>query len=334
MSIDPSGIPLKTKTSPGKRGVDAAPGTPGISNHSSPARAHSALSSPSTGHSRSPFLRRESMPRFPKGFDPNVRRPSLTPSVLSGQSVSPVGSVRGILKHVGEGALDSDSDEDSVGSIPQESGDSEEESGLQPLVSPYLQPRVNPTHPSPLSRVATQEDTDKEEDADEEDSPSPASTDTEESGSEGPRARPSKTRSRSSTLASLPAHARRRSLVKQESSGSMRTVTAMEGSVQDLRELGGGLQREDTVRDLRQGSSRPASTAHVRHKSEALSVLVLDPEDGGGEDGSEAESRVGRHLTEHRRRAVVEEEARIRELGWQALRDAIEQLADEVRTPL
>jgi WD repeat-containing protein 24 len=67
----------------------------------------------------------------------------------------------GSHRHVGEGALD-DSDSSETDRAVREAGEggegsSDEESGLNPLISPYLSARVVvPATPSPLSHVAVQ----------------------------------------------------------------------------------------------------------------------------------------------------------------------------------
>jgi hypothetical protein len=276
------------------------------------------------------------------------RRPSV--STHSAHSTSPgeKGAVNSSLRHVGEGALD-DSDSSSAsgsgdGDDSSEAGSSDEESNLQPLISPGLPPIRSIPTPSPLSRVAGQqqwtedesETRENENDDDEASSPSPRSTDTESTGSNSPRRRPKSnskaskrhstrimTRSRSSTVASLAAPPIR-TLAHQDSFGSIRTVTAGEVSFRDheaeLHEHGYGLKHEETHRNMR--------ATHDRQKSQAVSEFVLDPPDLGhvvAEDLTDPEK-----MTDRRIEMVRLDETRFRDLAWDALREALEAFADAV----
>ncbi|KAG6810839.1 hypothetical protein H0H92_010103, partial [Tricholoma furcatifolium] len=329
----PAATPLSTSTSASRKI------TPVSSNASSPRQLPTAL--PSTTPRRPSFFsgprnsdsdlsRRSSLSMF--------RRPSI--SVPGSHSLSPADKTS--LRHVGEGALDdsdSSSEEGSEGeSITHQSSD--EEAGLRPLISPgpLLPPRIAPA-PSPLSRVAGQnqwtedeeEKRNKRDDDDDSSSPSPRSTDTDSPGpssllhrrkssksaSRSARRRSSlrKSRSRSSTVASLAAP-QPRPLVRQDSQSSILTVLAGEGP----QEGGGGLRHEETLRDLR-------AVPQDLQKSVVMSELAIDtpsPPIVTDENGIDPEDMTDRHV-----KLVSDDENVFRSLAWAALRDALENLAEE-----
>ncbi|OJT12907.1 hypothetical protein TRAPUB_10538 [Trametes pubescens] len=156
----------------------------------------------------------------------------------------------------------------------------------------------------------------------------------------------STTRSRSSTVASLavattasasttiPAPppspqmpSRRRSVARQESTSTIRTVTVEVGPA---GRADGGLWRDETVRDLSGG--RAASIRHARARSEARSDLLLDPERmGTGEVGAGMQTprSSGRTSSDQTKAAVREAEERMRQLGWETVRERFEQYADQ-----
>jgi WD repeat-containing protein 24 len=362
--------------------------SPGMRTVNSPLRTPSALSSPSPTSIRSPMLRRESHSarQFPRGFDPAARRPSLTPSRFSGhggQSVSPSESTRESLRHVGEGALSSDSDEDEESGSGGDAGDEwasgegedaeekseEEENGLQPLISPLtsprLYPRAAPPNPSPLSRQANSDDEEEEEN-----SPSPASTESEEHGSDsaprltmdnirppisrsrsGSKAkRPGKSRSRSSTLASLPAQARLplqpKALARNDSSSSMQTVIAANTDLpigdQRARASLGHRKVEIATGDMHlyDGWKNRKSSSHTQHRSGTLSSIDLSENAADNQDANTPEAKTSldagpvRELTEVRKREVIREERRMRDMVWATLRDVLEDMANQVRWPI
>ncbi|KAF7305081.1 WD-REPEATS-REGION domain-containing protein [Mycena kentingensis (nom. inval.)] len=206
------------------------------------------------------------------------------------------------------------------------------------------------SHPSPLSKIAeltwSGRDEDAEEDegnaeadqADDDASPSPDSADTDKSandnsnrfksplgrhrkskssGSASSRRRSvarMKTRSRSSTLASLAAPVLSRTLVHQSSQSSIVTVTAAETSFQDSPS--NALKAEETIRDLRAPPRAVADT------------LVL--EDRLGKERSvEALPLDDAKLTERRMEFVHAEEATMHAITWEVLRDMVECFADE-----
>lgn len=337
-SLDPRILPARSTSSTSRKM------TPASSNSSSPRQVPVSLP---------PITPRR--PSFMSGrevIDPELaRRASLSlyrrPSVSahSAHSTSPGEKTAGSLRHVGEGALD---DSDSSSASGSDDGDdfrgahsSDEETNLRPLISPVLPPMRSAPTPSPLSRVAGQQqwtedegETLENEDEDEVSSPSPRSTDTESSGSNSPRRRPKsnskaskrhstwiKTRSRSSTVASLAAPPIR-TLPRQGSFSSIRTVTAGEVSFRDheAEPHEHGLKIEETLRDVR--------ATHDRHASQAISEFTLDPTDTKdivGEKPVDLEK-----MTDRRIEMVRLDEMRFRELAWDALREALETFADAV----
>lgn len=267
-------------------------------------------------------------------------------------SVSPVekiggGGGGGSLRHVGEGALD---DSDSSSGSGKADGkdatgdDRESNDGERSLPSSGIAPTRTIPAPSPLSRVAgrqhwTGDEEDEEQEYNDEDdaSPSPGSTDTDStSSSSPPRRRKSsssnnsktrrqvkriKSRSRSSTVALLAAPSPPR-LTHQYSSSSIRTVTAGE---RELERDEHGLKGEGTFRDLR-GGMRP----HARSEAGLDSVMGH----GNGVEGAEGagmEDADAGNLTDRLLEVVRVDEKRFRELAWDALREALEEFADEVR---
>ena len=263
----------------------------------------------------------------------SYRRPSSSflssPSIRSIHSDSPGDSARGTpsLKHVGEGALDdsdsSESEEDSALVIASRSDSGDEEAPLTHPVYTPLRPGIA-VHPSPLAhqQVWTEDEGDNDEE-----SPSPGSS--SDSDGRGPPRRPklkrsrtkssarSQTRSRSSTVASLAVNASSTKLVRKASSASVRTVVACHAADQDDGGLPGpnATKPEKAVRPIH---NRTRSTTFADEVKIGLSrVLAEDNVDGGGEP---AECSV----------SVREAEARFRELGWSALREVVDDLADQV----
>ena len=231
--------------------------------------------------------------------------------------------------------------------------------------SPYHH-RTTTAHPSPLSRLAvTGQQTWTEDEKDDDDSPSPASTsagssDEDESDNDhasgsrsSSRRRPSavrmkrhssarsKTRSRSSTVASLiappPPPSSLRRVVKQESQSSIRTVTAGESTpAGTLSRADGVLRRDDTIRDLSGGKAASvrasSSSLHQRAKSEALSSdFMFDGERNDGTGGPQTPLSGARTQSDRARTAIREAEDRLRQLAWDAMREQFERYADEVR---
>lgn len=321
--------------------------TPTSSTSSSPRHLPISLP-PGTPLKSYPFGRRESADSGVFTNSALLRRPSLPVPPL--QSSSPVDRSTPSLRHVGEGVLD---DSDSSGSEEEEAGEgeetanansSDEELDLRPLTSPVLTaPRMIPAGPSPLSRIAshqvwTEDEDDPARDDDDASSPSPQSTETESnsSGSPDTRFRSAKarhksstqmrTRSRSSTVASLAAP-QVRPLTHHQSHSSIRTVTAAETSL-----------NPDDNQDVEVPSThqhpQAAQSGHSRQKSQAISELALINSKPTPVIPNELvpEQRLDEtHLTERRIDIIQMEERKFRDTTLDALRDALEEFADEVR---
>ncbi|KAK7044083.1 SEA (Seh1-associated) complex subunit [Paramarasmius palmivorus] len=241
----------------------------------------------------------------------------------------------------------------------------EEPTALKPLISPALGPlRVSHPSPLSRVVVGQQRWTEDEDEIDDKDvgedeSPSPRSTDSEMEHAQkgaskvttGPSLRrkrtrsvrrPStrrrnsssttaasafklKTRSRSSTLASVQTIASRKSsaksLLRHESFVSIRTVTAS-GDI-SLRELDDqsstrNVRAEDTIKDLR------PTIHHNRDKSLAISELVLDSH-------AVQKNSVTKNISLTKRDpvSIAAEEQQYREMAWKSLREALEEFADD-----
>ncbi|KAH8107815.1 hypothetical protein BXZ70DRAFT_912770 [Cristinia sonorae] len=236
---------------------------------------------------------------------------------------------------------------------------------------------IHPT-PSPLSRVAGQqtwdEDEDERGDDDDDDSPSPASSSESESdyspnentssrrssksksSRRGPRS--NKTRSRSSTVASLAGDAhfptqanllalRVPKLTKQESHSSIRTVTAVSSPHPDNESQKGfmhGLTRDDTIRDLASHNAsvshddalsykQPSSfrQAHKRVRSSLSTEFFIDRDviTPSAVSNDEDVPEVGTPPTMYEEEQAKHLESRMRDAGWDALRETFEIYADE-----
>ncbi|KAL0060378.1 SEA (Seh1-associated) complex subunit [Marasmius tenuissimus] len=292
-----------------------------------------------TGIRPPPISRRPSAPRRPSS---------------STHSASPSTSS---LRHVGEGALDdsdSDSGSGSGGEFGCEEGsvgesvvhEEEEPIMLRPLISPALAP-IRVSHPSPLSRVTSQQwsqvedggGTDGKDDAEDEASPSPRSTDSEgDPASKWKRSASSrrsssariKTRSRSSTMVSVQTMTSKkstRSILRHDSSTSIKTVTALTADMMREPEdqlAGARLKSDETTQELR--SAKPK---HNREKSLAISELVLNGEEESRAQKAKVESRES-SLSHRQQLSILEEEERYREIVWSSLRESIDVFADEV----
>jgi WD repeat-containing protein 24 len=284
--------------------------------------------------------------------------------MLSVHSDSPNNSPKchGSHRHVGEGALD-DSDSSESNHAVREAGEggeasSDEESGLMPLISPYLSARVVvPATPSPLSHVAVQRQwTEDEEEGygdGDEASPSPGSTDTDSSsssssgsdGGEGSvrrkkkslslsrRTSRSKSHSRSLTVASLAVSSmlqqvRKLPLVHHESKGSIRTVSGGDPE-QDVR--------EESVVDM--AATAAAAGKHDKqfspesrktHRSHAVSMeLVVNAAVEEVEPKVVESPKRGERMSDKRRLRIVAEEAKFRQMGWDTLRDMFGRFSDK-----
>ncbi|KAK2464502.1 hypothetical protein APHAL10511_003481 [Amanita phalloides] len=336
------------KTSPGHGSVGSAENSKyvlnrnssrSVSRHLTP--ASSASSSPHHGLVHLPpitprrpsFLGQRATADHPSsGRHPSAyRRPSIVASILHASTslaVDKDGKTPSTSSHrlVGEGALD-DSDSSSgndsdIGSAGTAGNWSDDEANLRPpLMSPTLFSQQR-TAPSPLSRVAgrhrwTDEDGDVNDD--EVTSASPQSTDSDVD--DGPIAslrRPSstgrkmsgryKSRSRSSTVASLAAATAESMLTRQDSVSSIRTVVAGDVTYGDGDGL--SLKPEETMHDL---NSRVVETTGAIAMEIVQPDVVPNPE----------------YFTERRIELVQADEKRLKDIGWKAVRQAVETLAEQ-----
>ncbi|KAG2139627.1 uncharacterized protein EDB93DRAFT_1298463, partial [Suillus bovinus] len=263
----------------------------------------------------------------------HVRRPSVYNRASAAYSESPstpsISASDRSLRHVGDGALDdSDSSDGSencaVVSADAQDSHSENERDVPPdiprqsimLKSRSLSMgRTGPAQPSPLSRLAGQRSMEDEDDGnkeheDDEASPSPGSTDTDGEGHtsvartryrKNSTAKRLKGRTRGDTVAALAARlpsptqpaSDSSHLVKQGSQSSIRTVTV--GSVREQEQ----------------------NTGLIHHHEDASQV-----------DMESDDCQALHDMTESRRRAVMQEEAQLREAAWHALREAVEEFAE------
>lgn len=257
---------------------------------------------------------------------PMIRRFSV--SSPSTHSSSPVDKSFN-LRQIGEGALDDSDSSGSSGDRLVNSGD-EELDNVRAQSSSILMPGIDLS--SPLSPPS-----EEDRDDDEASSPSPKSTDTESEGSPSIRKRSKssrrsatrlKARSRSSTVASLAASPFPRSLVKQESHSSIKTVLAGEISFSEPGQVN-SLKSEDTLRDIQNHSAPPIlRPSHNRQKSLALSELAPEIRQ---DDQPKKPPPVDSSRTTDRRPSIVRaEEQKFRDICWDALREALELFADEV----
>ena len=143
-----------------------------------------------------------------------------------------------------------------------------------------------------------------------------------------------KRRSRSSTIASL---AVPRSLSHHDSHSSIRTVTAAGGETTSMRSVGGKDDKDSKAETgsttLHQGST----AASVRPKSSIMSELVLNAAAakavaaaGKGVELADQVSPERTQMTERRIESIRIEDRRFKETTLAALKDALEEFADEV----
>ncbi|CCL98560.1 uncharacterized protein FIBRA_00560 [Fibroporia radiculosa] len=356
LSYDVDSLMKMKDRSPGSlsKGSDEHPGlnhspqriTPASSTTSSPRRSTSSLSQPTAR-----LARRESnvgfLPPMRQRLSSSYRRTSFTtPSIKSAYSDSPSDSIRSQIsyKHTGEGALsDSDSSEgedpDISIEITKSDSEGEEASRSSSLTSyPPSRNNNNTAHPSPLSQEVGQQSW-TEDERDDEDSPSPASTSESESSDDAsqmralsrPVKRPSmrsRTRSRSSTVASLAVTSSHRNLVRQLSSSSIRTVTAVNVPSTDCDDQ--GHQKDDGVHGFRECSqSRRPALRHQRMGSAALSgEFFLDSDNHASKNAAASLQSI--MMDDEIEKTFREAEKRFRELGWEALIEAFESFIEQV----
>ena len=299
----------------------------------------------------------------------HARRPSMyNRGMTSAQSQNQSPSVASVsdrsLRNVGEGALD---DSDSSDGAASESVADSHASEMDHVEMAPVVPRrrmskarsmsagragAGPAHPSPLSQLAGQQQwiedeeregllgtgpgagTKKRRVEEDEASPSPGSSDTDgepSADSEGEvrqravtmksrsrsrknssaHARWLKSRSRSSTVASLAAP-----LVSPARSSASRPPT------DSPKPLNGAIGRTGS-----QSSVETVIAASVREQGDEVALVDSGKDLGDRGPASWAE------MSHRRKVAVVEEEHQLREAGWRALREALEESADEVGHP-
>ena len=335
------------KTSPGRGSVGSTDSSkyPPKRNSSRPTSRHltpvsSASSSPRHGPAHLPPItpRRGSFLGQRPATDQSSlgRRPSTyrRPSVV-GASASPAADKDSktpstpSLHLVGAGPLDdsdsSSGNESDVGSVGTAGHWSDEDANLRPaLITPTFISQQRITAPSPLSRVlGRHKKTDEDGDLNDDDgtSASPQSTDSDSDGPIASLRRQSsgrkvsgryKSRSRSSTVASLAAPLAPM-LSRQDSASSIRTVVA--GDVTHVDENGGTLKAEETIRDL---------TSRAPETTPAAAAEYVQPDVAPNLE----------HFTERRIELVQAEEKRFKDIGWKALRQALETLVEQVSNSL
>lgn len=281
----------------------------------------------------------------------HARHPSIYSRVAS-QSESPIASDRS-LRHVGEGALD---DSDSSDAESEESH-LEEHVELAHKLGKLRSMSVGrgPAHPSPLSRLAGQQQWTEEEEEEvrrapklrsasrvhaphaEEDeaSPSPLSTDTDGEQSDNSEGEDrhrvmaksrSITRSRSRKSSGANANARR---LKSRSRSS--TVASLAAPVlspprssRSVPPIGSPKLSHIVVPMGSPSSVETVIAASIREQEVALD----DAAKFRMEPASWAE------MSQRRKVDVVEEEHQLREVGWRALQEALEEYADQVCFPV
>lgn len=330
--------------------------TPASSASASPRNTHITL--PPISPRRASFFRRDSGDRIS-----TIRRPSLAVSLgapvsLNNSSGSPGDKSSPSLRHVGEGVLDDDSD--SGGSERDGEGEGLHSTDDEPASKTRESPGFGrgilwPSEPSSPSQITRGQPwrsgsgsrkEDNGDDADEDTSPSPQSTSDPETGSQGfvlrrksnasqsrsrvrkaSNGKISKTRSRSSTVASLaaPVLPRPKLLAHQDSHSSIRTVTAAETSVLDPSseagkpwQNGAGVEQDNRLGHTRQ---RSVPVSEFMFNS---SAKLLNLNDHCVEFAPESS------VTERRIEIVRAEDKRYREVTLAELKKALEEYSEEV----
>jgi hypothetical protein len=246
--------------------------------------------------SSTPVRERPPLFRYPTEFDPNARRPSLTPSMLSSVSFGSPGSVdrpnSSTLKHrVGEGALDSSSDEEDGAAEAGDEHDDEDDDDDDPSTPARTPLRSKPNAFSYLSRHSRTSRGDGS--SSDEVAPLPSSFQRKSS------LRRKKGRRESfgeNTFLGIPASR----LAHQVSTSSINTVIAV---------------------------NRTASS-----RSRSVNVS-MDPrgDEASDADGSAVDDAF-MHFTRARQEVIAAEDRKLREMGWSSLKEDLESLAEEVRS--
>ncbi|KAG1810953.1 uncharacterized protein BJ212DRAFT_1526217 [Suillus subaureus] len=280
----------------------------------------------------------------------HARRPSVYNRASAAHSESPSTPSISVsdrsLRHVGEGALDdSDSSDGSencvVVSADAQDSHSENERDVPPdirrpimLKSRSLSMgRTGPAHPSPLSRLAGQRWTEDEDDGgkeheDNEASPSPGSTDTDGEGHSGRDSecstRPQKVRVKAASVTKT--RLRKNSTAKRlKSRTRSATVAVLAASLPSPAQSAS--ESSHLVKQASHSSIRTVTAGSVREQEQSTGLIHHD-EDASRADAESDDYQAWRGMTESRRRAVMEEEAQLREAAWHALREAVEEFAE------
>ncbi|KAH8825127.1 hypothetical protein DL96DRAFT_1670347 [Flagelloscypha sp. PMI_526] len=234
------------------------------------------------------------------------------------------------------------------------SSDDDHEPNLHPLVSPALGPiRVGSAHPSPLSRLASSASNSstaaqqwtEDEDSSSED-PSPQSTETDSDGSSSPKRAKSgsrsrkpirlRNRSRSSTIASLAAFPKAKTLVQKASESSIRTVTAVDTSFKAGD--GHGIDREETMKEPPNSAAtavvssqlwRPGGSWQRSHAGVNTSLRrnTQERHPQPHRNPSDSDNRLTSSSREPK--TILEDEKNNRDIVFQGLETAMERFLDE-----
>ena len=353
--------PQPTKPPPNSRNLTPASSASSSPRHApvslppTPALPPTTMMTPTTVAQRRPAIMVSTAP----GVHAHARLPPVyNRSMTTAQSESPsAASVSDrSLRNAGEGALD---DSDSSDGAASESVADSHASGMDHVeVAPVLPKsgvsrakarsmsagRAGPAHPSPLSQLAGQqqwvEDEEKEGTGtgtctrhaeEDEASPSPGSSDTDgerSADSDGEVRQRAVTMKRTRSRKNSSAHAR---WLRSRSQSA--TVASLAASMVSPARSSPSRPPTDSPKPLygvigRSGSQSSFETviaASVREQGDEA-ALVDSGKDLVGDRGPACWAEMS-----HRRKvAVVEEERQLREAGWRALREALEEFADEV----
>ncbi|KAI0819575.1 hypothetical protein BC628DRAFT_1491791 [Trametes gibbosa] len=129
----------------------------------------------------------------------------------------------------------------------------------------------------------------------------------------------------------------RRLVARQESTSSVRTVTTDVplGAMFSRADVGGALRKEETVRDLsrgRPGSIRVSSShRNARTRSEAFSADLMPNSSRAGSFVASVQTPLhnARTSSDQTKAAIREAEDRLRQLGWETMRERFEKYADQ-----
>lgn len=268
--------------------------------------------------SSTPLRERPPMFRVPTGFDPNARRPSLTPSLLSVTSPgSRSPSERAISSsyqlRVGEGALDGSSDEEDA-EAAEEAGDERDEGedddyeSITPMRTPL---RARPSPFSQLTRQSWVASANPNGSSSDEASfvpPQPVAFQRRSSLRKKKERRESFNVGSDAKSGHLNVSASAPRLNHQVSASSINTVTAGAEAPWLANALNG--------------------TQDIRHSAD----ISIDASSRRATPSEESDDdNVFMHLSRAEQEKIAIEEKKLREMGWTALKEDMEALSDEVR---